>query len=357
MITLKDIKISKNRIPVQNAIWLRPIGGLKFKLYYPHGGDWTEMKFDGSSPEPSPSPIPEDIEQELKQIEDSLITLSKRVERYNEIQSSNFETAMRNISKLQSETNKLDISIARLYSSAKISTLLLTRDFPISNRDVEVLDPAYYGIDDIYLKAMANKTAEEAYFEEEGPYGIEYEQNWWRRGPGTPQISRFIVNMMRVAGDYVVTARWIMTTTSDVHRSVTNYSANKMQYQITENTVFIPNLSIDKLHGAGYVTPMDIICGEKEMLEWGITLETLQKLGSGEECQVFVGKTALPYTAVGSVETSEDTSYYTINMECNDLSFNAKKVIILSCEVIDSNFGECEFEYMEEAVILPDEEE
>lgn len=47
MITLKDIKVSKNRIPVQNAIWLRPIGGLSFKIYYPHGGDWTEVPIDG----------------------------------------------------------------------------------------------------------------------------------------------------------------------------------------------------------------------------------------------------------------------------------------------------------------------
>ena len=43
MITLKDIKVSKNRIPVQNAVWLRPTGGLTFKLYYPHGGDWSEI--------------------------------------------------------------------------------------------------------------------------------------------------------------------------------------------------------------------------------------------------------------------------------------------------------------------------
>lgn len=58
MITLKDIKVSKNRIPVQNAIWLRPTGGLTFKIYYPHGGDWTEINFGGSSPSPTPTPSP-----------------------------------------------------------------------------------------------------------------------------------------------------------------------------------------------------------------------------------------------------------------------------------------------------------
>lgn len=47
MMTLKDIKVSKSYIPVQNAIWLRPLGGLKFKLYYPRGGNWSEVHLTG----------------------------------------------------------------------------------------------------------------------------------------------------------------------------------------------------------------------------------------------------------------------------------------------------------------------
>lgn len=65
MMTLKDIKISKTRIPLQNAIWLRPIGGLKFKIYYPHGGSWAELGVTSSSddddkttPKPTPTPTP-----------------------------------------------------------------------------------------------------------------------------------------------------------------------------------------------------------------------------------------------------------------------------------------------------------
>lgn len=62
MLTLKDIKISKTRIPLQNAIWLRPIGGLKFKIYYPHGGSWAELGVTSSSDDDSgkttPTPTP-----------------------------------------------------------------------------------------------------------------------------------------------------------------------------------------------------------------------------------------------------------------------------------------------------------
>lgn len=52
MLTLKDIKISRTRIPVQNAIWLRPVGGLKFKIYYPHGGSWAELGTTDSDSDP-----------------------------------------------------------------------------------------------------------------------------------------------------------------------------------------------------------------------------------------------------------------------------------------------------------------
>ena len=52
MLTLKDIKISRTRIPVQNAIWLRPVGGLKFKIYYPHGGSWAELGTTDSGSDP-----------------------------------------------------------------------------------------------------------------------------------------------------------------------------------------------------------------------------------------------------------------------------------------------------------------
>ena len=55
MKVLKDIKISKDRIPVQNALWIRPMGGLSFKLYIPSGVDWKEVGIDNK---PSPSPTP-----------------------------------------------------------------------------------------------------------------------------------------------------------------------------------------------------------------------------------------------------------------------------------------------------------
>lgn len=83
MITLKDIKISKNRIPVQNAIWLRPVGGLSFKIYYPHGGDWSEVPIDGTSSET------------IKEINDTIESIQEEV-----------DTLESNLQKLSSETDR-----------------------------------------------------------------------------------------------------------------------------------------------------------------------------------------------------------------------------------------------------------
>lgn len=48
MIVLKDIKVSKTRIPVQNALWLRPVDKETYKIYYPSGGNWKEVVFETS---------------------------------------------------------------------------------------------------------------------------------------------------------------------------------------------------------------------------------------------------------------------------------------------------------------------
>lgn len=75
MITLKDIKVSKVRIPVQNAIWLRPTGNKTYKIYYPRGGDWGELPIEGVDPK-----FKEDIENSIKSIEDEIKSLSDKLD-------------------------------------------------------------------------------------------------------------------------------------------------------------------------------------------------------------------------------------------------------------------------------------
>lgn len=83
--TLKDIKISKSMIPVQNALWIRPVGGLSFKIYYPHGGNWTEMNVNGSAPEPEGY---DKMEEQIEELENDVSSISKRLGSLEGLKSS-----------------------------------------------------------------------------------------------------------------------------------------------------------------------------------------------------------------------------------------------------------------------------
>jgi len=83
--TLKDIKVSKNPIPVQPALWLRPMGGLSFKIYYPQGGNWTEVrtKSTPASEQPetpaSEAPATQIDEEALQSLEQAVETLRQAI--------------------------------------------------------------------------------------------------------------------------------------------------------------------------------------------------------------------------------------------------------------------------------------
>lgn len=83
--TLKDIKVSKNPIPVQPALWLRPMGGLSFKIYYPQGGNWVEVmtKSTPASEQPetpaSEAPATQIDEETLQNLEQSIETLRQAI--------------------------------------------------------------------------------------------------------------------------------------------------------------------------------------------------------------------------------------------------------------------------------------
>lgn len=83
--TLKDIKVSKNLIPVQPALWLRPMGGLSFKIYYPQGGNWVEVmtKSTPASEQPetpaSEAPATQIDEETLQSLEQTIETLRQAI--------------------------------------------------------------------------------------------------------------------------------------------------------------------------------------------------------------------------------------------------------------------------------------
>lgn len=152
MMTLKDIKISKNRVPVQNAIWIRPIGGFKFKIYYPHGGDWEEMKFNDSSPSPSP-----DEDKDIEALEERVDSLDSQVESLTK-SYARLNLKLENVS---DNLKSLSLSVTKLYKSVDITAIELTKTPPL-NKDNEDNDILKYGIDTISLNALVEGVVRKA---------------------------------------------------------------------------------------------------------------------------------------------------------------------------------------------------
>lgn len=357
MMTLKDIKVSKNPIPVQNAMWLRPLGGFKFKLYYPQGGTWTEITTSGGE---DPHELDE-IERRLAAVENELSALSKQVESCRLMQINDREEFLRLLNLQQVKISQVQTSVNRLYGSTDITTLVLIRMFPTSETMVEITDPSKYGIDQIYIDAINKETISEINFvigEKESKYDASYETNSWSLGPGRPHITSSILNGLQEDTTAIKTVRWIARIQANVQHQVYAYYAHSMSYERTSDTILLPKFYKELFFdGLTERHEVDTFLTPEQMNSYGLTLETVQRMGAMEEGQAFLGKEAIPYTVTGEIEDTGGIMYYTITMVCIDTDYNDQKIFEITAEVTDSEFTEVEVIYREEAIPYDDEEE
>lgn len=350
MITLKDIKISRSRIPVQNAIWLRPMGGMSFKLYCPQGDAWVEINV-GSSP----TPVPTDVEGRLENLEKEAARLAKYDSTLNQRIDNVLEMVVADRNRFTVKTNQLDISVQRLYSSVEITSLMLTREFPESQEPVEVTDPSMYGIDDVYLQAINDRTPTVVTFAGGPQYQVGYESNSWTiRG-----ISHTcgILDAFRETENNVYTARWYSRRSGRSPQYVTYYYAHSMTYEKTPTTVILSEFDRNSLYDkTNKVLPSDLFPTPEQLDNLGLTIDTIRTLGQLENGVVFVGKEAIPYDLESETESGEGWEYYDIVLSCNDTYYNAKKVIRITAEIENSELGEVEILYDEEALPEPEED-
>lgn len=348
MITLKDIKVSKNRIPVQNAIWLRPVGGLSFKIYYPHGGDWTEIIADGSS-----VPVPIDVEERLKSLEKSVSELVKYDARLSQRVDNLLEEVIANKKNFTVKTNQLELSIKRLYGSVEITSLLFTKEFPEVQEPERIVDPSKYGVDDIYLQAIGDRTPSTATFAGGPLYIVRYESNSWiSRGI---HIAQNILDAFREDDTRIFTSRWFSRITGGYPQQVESYYAQSMIYGKTNSTLVLSNFDRCSLYDENNkVLPTSIFPSSEQLNSWGLTIDTIRALANAENGMVFIGNEALPYSLESESEAKDNWESYEIVLSCNDIYYNAKKVIRITAEVIDSEFGEVEIEYNEESPQVED---
>lgn len=133
MIVLKDIKVSKVRIPVQNALWLRPVDKDTYKMYYPSGGNWKEIIFEAN--------------------EDMDSTIEKRVEALeNELKKVNVD-----ISEIKIDLTSLDARIVRINTSLQVSITALAER-------VSILESAVGGLLDMMESEIRNVNLTDAFY-------------------------------------------------------------------------------------------------------------------------------------------------------------------------------------------------
>ena len=323
------------------------MGGMALKIYYPHGGDWAEVKVDDSSESVS------DLEKRVQSLESNVAKINKYNSALNQRIDDLFETVVADKRDLTVKINQLELSIKRLYGSVEITSLLLTRQFPQSQKPEEIANPSRYGIDDIYLKAIDDKTPTTMTFAGGPQYKVGYERNSWIVR-GVPFVYN-ILDAFRETDSSIFTARWNLRIVGRSPQYVKTYYAHSMVYEKTSATFVLSDFNRNLLYDEMYKElPTSIFPSSEQLNSWGLTIDTIRALANAENGMVFIGREALPYSLESESESEDNWESYEIVLSCNDIYYNAKKAIKITAEVVDSEFGEVEIEYNEESPQVED---
>lgn len=180
MFTLKDVKVSKNRIPVQNALWLRPLNGETYKLYYPAGNDWREVVVEtGEGPDSSLVKRVDDLEEELKKTDEEVAKIKGNMEDLDAKVSralSSMQVDIRNMNdKVYSLGKTMDAVITTIES--QVTSVVLPVQFTIKsyyNRWITRTEMAVLGFNDLIFRSIYDDYCETAVVSGEN-YAITYQ--------------------------------------------------------------------------------------------------------------------------------------------------------------------------------------
>ena len=180
MFTLKDVKVSKNRIPVQNALWLRPLNGETYKLYYPAGNDWREVVVEtGEEPDSSLVKRVDDLEEGLKKTDEEVAKIKGNMEDLDAKVSralSSMQVDIRNMNdKVYSLGKTMDAVITTIES--QVTSVVLPVQFTIKsyyNRWITRTEMAVLGFNDLIFRSIYDDYCETAVISGEN-YAITYQ--------------------------------------------------------------------------------------------------------------------------------------------------------------------------------------
>lgn len=169
MIVLKDIKVSKTRIPVQNALWLRPIDKETYKIYYPSGGNWKEIVFETSEDmDNNLEPRVEALEKAMAQANVDISTLRRDLEEFETTYYRGRSEIYGDISNLTERVTALENGFNSIISlvESQITSVILTDEFwQAANNGVSYFrnQMVDFGFNELVFRSIYDGYCREAY--------------------------------------------------------------------------------------------------------------------------------------------------------------------------------------------------
>lgn len=175
MIVLKDIKVSKTRIPVQNALWLRPIDKETYKIYYPSGGNWKEIVFETSEDmDNTLEPRVEALEKAMAQANIDISAIRKDLEEFETDYYRDKSVENLRIGNIESRITALENSFDTIISlvESQITSVTLPYEFAAAannGRSYSRSKMADFGFNELVFRSIYDGYCKKAYID-----GAEY---------------------------------------------------------------------------------------------------------------------------------------------------------------------------------------
>lgn len=169
MIVLKDIKVSKTRIPVQNALWLRPVDKETYKIYYPSGGNWKEVVFEASEDmDNTLEPRVEALEKAMKQANVDISKIRRDLEEFETTYYRDKSQENARIGSIESRVTALENSFDTIISlvESQITSVILTDEFwqaANNGRSYSRNQMADFGFNELVFRSIYKKHCKKAY--------------------------------------------------------------------------------------------------------------------------------------------------------------------------------------------------
>lgn len=169
MIVLKDIKVSKTRIPVQNALWLRPVDKETYKIYYPSGGNWKEIVFETSEDmDNTLEPRVEALEKAMKQVN---VDISEIKRDFKEFENDYYRDKSQDNARYNSLANRvtaLENSFDTIISlvESQITSVVLPNEFwqaANNERSYSRAAMADFGFNELVFRSIYDGYCKKAY--------------------------------------------------------------------------------------------------------------------------------------------------------------------------------------------------